>query len=220
MKDRIERIKEILKEGKLFLENKYATTRAENLFNIVKNIKIGYDDINKDMTAHSHLCNIDGQGNRDYNELKKHSLLAITPITINYGSINKPNTGIIMDRILEGSQTIFMDLDKRIFSVGSSDGSSTRETYGFLAPIFEKAKSPTLVPLLFKKEIVICYAFPRFVGYYHFLGHQNIKFPEELTKEGYEDVTCAYNDINKNIVMYLQPENKKIYLLKLYNPEK
>lgn len=204
MKDRIERIKERLSKP-------YTKHSADIIFDYIKNAEISFSGEGKADLIYSGLMPY------PFENSQNSTLLSITPVLLKTKKIKEKQPKKMLNEILKGSeQTIFIDLDKKIFTRGSSDGSGTRGIYDDLALIFKDAKSPTLIPILSKDVLLECYLFKRFIGFYCY-HNQRYKF-----KKGEDYPKISYIEkrlFNNNVKIILEPEHEIIELVKFYNPE-
>ncbi len=209
--DKIEKIKELLKDERIYKKDSII---ASYLYRYVKNLKIGFEkkggiDLLYKLVELHKLKDI----------VEKHDLLAVSPVFL-YCPFKRKHLRFkkMFDEILNDyRQTIFIDLDERIFTTGSADSSGKRSLYDLLSVIFEKKEAPTLIPILFGKKLFKCYFFKRFIGNASYHGQDTHKFPEELTKKGYKSISKIIRDYTTgDITIYLHPEKKEIKLLKFY----
>ena len=215
-KCKIEKIKEILSNKAIYKKGR-GEILLYHLYDYVSNLKIP-GEIEHGYLVDSLFGNL--TNGLTENKLLEDRLLAITPIKIrklSRASKIERVFDLYFDRVF---QTIFLDLDKKTLSIGCSRSSGSRGTYDTLSVIFEKAKSPTLIPLFVGKELLKVNIFPRYIGASHYHGQWCKEFPEELKEKGYDTVSHVMSqdllNSDKKVSVWLEPEKKEKFLLKLY----
>jgi len=221
--EKIERIKGLLKERLEGPEKVSGLERQENaleelkrdvllskLYSYTSNLRIGKD---KDLYYGLNVSPLEGKLAK---KIRGHQLLTVTPVQKKIARTEKREK--LYDLYFSDiSHTIFLDLDRKELAIGSSDSSGKRGTYDKLAIEFEEGKAPTLMPIFVGKELLKVYFFRRFIGNSYYFNQWS-SFPKRLEEKGYHGTfSYVHNslfDLN-NITLFLEPERKRINLLKL-----
>lgn len=217
--DKIEKIKKLLKDKRVYKKGYKRDIILEHLYGYVKNLKIvGFWEKEKkeaDLYKSELAYPLTGRLREEFGELSQHELFTVTPVNLSYSKTSKFER--LFDEFFRDSmQTIFIDLDMKVYSMHSSRSSGSRGSYQTLSEIFEKKKAPTLIPILFKKELLKVYLFPRFIGSIPYPSQWH-SLPEEFKKKGYSIFSYVGRRLHSdNIEMFLDPEKKEIKLLKFY----
>ena len=214
---KIEKIKEILSDEALYYskkrENSLKSLKASilrsKLFEYVSNLKFPiYDskgeikipgDIKPDILGENAL---------------EHKLLAITHARIEKFCRTKKHERIYDLYLQEGLETIFLDLDKRIYNTGHLGISGKREIYDELSLIFDKAKAPTLIPIFVGKELLSLHIFDRYVGCTQYYNQFQKFSPDKKPEISHLIMPCFSGP--RRISILFEPEKKERELLKIY----
>jgi len=152
------------------------------------------------------------------NNLLEHELLTVTPVIFSYS--RKSHVERLFDEFFQDPmQTIFIDLDARLYTTASLRSSGSRATYQNLSEIFENKKVPTIIPVLVKRELLHVFLFPRFIGSTIY-PRQWRDMPEEFKKKGYSCFSYVSRKFpEEDISIFLDPENKEIPLITFYKSD-